>query len=124
MTSILDGLRADVTAAFDGTLRDGTLWRAGDATDPFDPDHTIPGGGPFEQVSTFEGLRASYSAEWAQAGIPLTDVKIEMLASSLSTAPVQGDKLNIEAAWWLVTAVEVDPAGAWFTCQSRLTSAP
>ncbi len=122
MESILDGLKADITAAFDGTLRTGTLYRAGDLVDEF--GNVTPGAGPYTQVSTFQGLRASYSAEWAQAGIPLTDVKIEMLAASLSTAPVQNDKVNIESAWWFITAVEVDPSGAWFTCQAKLTAAP
>lgn len=117
---MLDALKADVTAALTGTLRDGTLWRATEVDDGYGN----PISGPPTQVSTLQGLRASYSAEWAQAGIPLTDVKIEMLAASLSTAPMQNDKLNIESAWWLVTAVEVDPSGAWYTCQCRLTSAP
>lgn len=120
MTSFLDDIAADITAALSGTLRTGALWRQGEGQDEY--GNPVPG--DWAAVSTFEGLRASYSAEWAQAGIPLTDVKIEMLAASTSTAPVQDDKLNIESAWWFITAVEVDPSGAWFTCQCRSTAAP
>jgi hypothetical protein len=116
----LDGLRADITAALDGTLRDGTLYRRGEATDPY--GNPVPG--EFEQVSTFEGLRANYDAAWAaQAGIPRTDARIEMLAASLSTAPMQDDALTIEGGWWLIIEVELDPAGAWFACECRATSA-
>jgi hypothetical protein len=122
MASILDGLKADITAAFDGTLRDGALYRPGDLVDPY--GNVTPGAGPVEFFGTFQGLRANYDAAWIQAGIPRTAAKIEILAASLSTTPVQGDVLEVESAWWLVTTVEVDPSGAWYACECRATSAP
>lgn len=120
MASILDGLRADITAAFDGTLRDGTLYRQGEGVDEY--GNPIPGN--WESLGGFQGLRANYDAAWAaQAGISRTDARIEMLAASLSTAPMRDDCLTIEGAWWVIIEVELDPAGSWFTCECRATSA-
>lgn len=121
MTSILDGLRADVTAAFDGTLRDGELWRATE----IDDGYGNPVSGPPTQVSTLQGLRANYDAAYAaQAGIPRTAARIEILAASLSTAPMRDDRINIEDSWWLITELEVDPADAWFIAECIAASAP
>jgi len=121
MTSILDGLRADVTAALDGTLRDGAIWRATVEDDGFGN----PVSGPHVQVGTFEGIRGSFDSVLASvAGIPRTDAKIEILASSATVEPLRTDKLNIESAWWYIEDIEIDPAGAWFTCQCSAASAP
>jgi hypothetical protein len=120
MTSILDGLRADVTAAFDGTLRDGTLYRQGEGEDEY--GNPIPG--VWESLGTFQGLRANYDAAYAaQAGIPRTAARIEILAASLATAPMRDDRINIEDSWWLITELEVDPADAWFIAECIAASA-
>ncbi len=79
--------------------------------------------GPVTTYS-FKGWHEQYEAAWAQAGIPLTDAKIIILAASITTVPVQGDKLNIEGKWWQVSRVEVDPATATFSCQCSEVSAP
>ncbi len=57
-------------------------------------------------------------------GIPRTDAKVEILASSLSTEPLRLDTLTIKSKWWQITEISRDPAGAWWELQCQSVSAP
>lgn len=117
---MLDELKADITAALSGTLRDGTLYRLGEGVDEY--GNPVPG--TWSAVGTFEGLRGSFDSVLASvAGIPRTDAKIEILASTATAQPLRTDKLTMEGAWWSIEEIEIDPAGSWLVCQCRATSA-
>lgn len=118
---MLDELKADIDAAFTGTLRAGTLRRVLPGL-PDGAGGTLPG----ETVNySFEGVVGSYGVIAAGiAGIPRTDGKIEILASSLTIEPTRLDKLTIEDKWWQITEVSRDPAGAWWELQCQSVSAP
>lgn len=118
---LLDDLKADITAAFTGELRTGTLYRLSEGVDEY--GNPVPGA--WALVGTFEGVRGSFDSILAGlSGIPRTDAKIEILASSAASVPLRQDKLQIEGAWWTITQIEIDPAGSWYTCQCAVTVAP
>lgn len=118
--SLLDDLKADVSTALGGELRSGTLYRETPGGDD-GYGNQLPG---TWTPHAFEGLRGSFDAVTAGlSGIPRTAAKIEILASSCAIAPLRMDKISIEGAWWIVTEIEVDPAGAWFICQCADTEA-
>lgn len=116
---MLDDLRADVTAALTGTLRTATYAQGEQTFDEY--------GNPTDTWTTYpcEGVRGSYDAEYAGlSGIPRTAARIELLAGTLAVTPKRLDKVNIEGGWWLITEIEIDPAGAMWICQCSETSAP
>ncbi len=118
---MLDELKADIDAALTGALRTGTLRRVL----PGEPDGaggTLPGS---TVTYPFEGVVGSYGIIAAGiGGIPRTDAKVEILASSLSTEPLRLDTLTIESKWWQITETSRDPAGAWWELQCQSVSAP
>lgn len=119
---ILDTIRAEIAAGFKGKLRTGTLRRtvavaldsAGDAATATVHDYK------------FDGIRDSFDKRYAaQAGIPETDVRILLIAGSLSVVPRQTDKILIDSAWFQVRRiVEIDPATATYTLQAYQIEAP
>lgn len=116
MVSLLESsIRAQVAAAFKGVLLTGTLRRVGSSSvDSFgDP---VPGAAT---TFAFDGIRDSFNAAYAAAaGIPVTDVKVLIIAGSLATDPVQGDQVNIRDQWHEVRAIlERDPANATHVLQ-------
>ncbi len=117
---MLDDLKADVTAALVGTLRTAALWPYSlDGDDGF--GNPVPTYGP---AIACEGLKGSYESVLAGlSGIPRTAAKIELLAGTLSVTPSRLDKINIEGGWWIITEIEVDPAGAMWLCQCAETTA-
>ncbi|RIK96983.1 MAG: hypothetical protein DCC74_09010 [Proteobacteria bacterium] len=118
--SILDDLATDVGAALSGVLRAGTLYRETPGGDD-GYGNQLPG---TWAPHAFEGLRGSFNSVLAGlSGIPRTDAKIEILASSCAIAPQRLDKISIEGEWWIITEIEVDPAGCWFICQCANTGA-
>lgn len=117
--SILDNLIADVSAALAGSLRPATLWQYSVVDDGY--GNQVPG---YDTPYACEGIRGSFDEVVAGlSGIPRTDAKIELLASSLATAPNRLDKINIEDEWWIVTEIQLDPAGAWWVLQCSDTEA-
>lgn len=119
MASILDTLAEDVSAALTGTLHPVTYWQ-----------YSVEDDGMGNQVPTYdtsyacEGIRGSFEAVIAGlSGIPRTDAKIEILASSLATTPAALDKINIEGEWWIVTERQLDPSTSWWELQCSSTSA-
>lgn len=116
MASPLDTLAAKVAAGFKGKLSVGTLRREVPAAlnEYGDPVPVTPDTYPFE------GIRDTFSFAFASgAGIPLTDVKILIIAKSITVDPIAGDKVFIRTtsastgAWYEIRAVLArDPANA------------
>lgn len=69
------------------------------------------------QTWSFDGIVDTFSAYFAsQAGIPVTDVRILIIAGSLATTPEQDDQVECRGVWHqLRRIVERDPANATYT---------
>jgi hypothetical protein len=120
VTSVFDSLASDIFNSLSGDARIGSLRRetSGGLDEFGDP---LP---PTITTYAFRGWTENYTAEWLAAGIPATDVRVLVLAGSISTEPRQGDKVQIESRWWMVSRIEIDPAGATFSLQCSEVSAP
>lgn len=117
MASLLESkIKDQVAAAFKGQLLTGTLRRVV-STSLDSLGDPVPG---TATTYSFDGIRESFSAAYAaQAGIPITDVKILVIAGSLSVNPKKDDQIKIEGQWHTVREVlGVDPAGATFELQA------
>jgi hypothetical protein len=115
-------IRKAVAQGFKGRLLNGVIWRPVAATvnasgDPVVTEFT---------VFTFQGIRDHYDKRYAAtAGIPITDVRILMIAGLITptTAPQLGDKIRIRGDDGLQKWHEmrgkptVDPANAHFVLQ-------
>lgn len=121
-------LKTRIAAGFHGQLLTGTLRQvtAGSGVDEFG-DAIGDGYEDFE----FEGIVDTYTAFYrAQAGIPDTDVRVLVIAGSVSAKPRKGDKVRMRSpatgaqTWFEVIAVSGDPAGASFDLQSREIEEP
>lgn len=112
MVGILDTIRKEVTKGFKGKLRKGTLRRMVPAS--FGTDGQVS---ETPTDYTFDGIRDSFSAMFAQAaGIPITDARILIIAGSLAVEPKQDDQILIDSQWFQVRQmVSVDPATASYT---------
>lgn len=66
-----------------------------------------------------EGFADIYTAFYkAQAGIPESDVKLLIIAGSLSTTPQKDDEVKFRDKWYKVRKVSTDPALATWELQS------
>ena len=114
MASLLESaIKKQVAAAFSGKLLTGILRRVGHST--VDAQYGDPVAGTPETWS-FDGIVDTFSAFYvAQAGIAATDVRILIIAGSLSTTPSKDDQVKLRDSWYqLRRLVEADPAGATF----------
>lgn len=119
---LLDGeIKKAIAAGFKGKLLTGTLRRVayGNLDSKGDPAVT-------SADYTFEGFRDNFTAFYAaQAGIPVTDARILIIAGSILVAPKKDDKVLISGEWYqLRRVVEVDPAGATYTMAGFSIEAP
>lgn len=66
-----------------------------------------------------EGFVDTYSAFYkAQAGIPESDVKILIIAGSLSITPRKDDQIQFRGVWYKVRKLGTDPGIATWELQS------
>lgn len=130
MPGLLEGqLAKAIFAGFKGKLSKATLWRAIGAQS----------GGLDElgdQLATFpiewgaEGFTENYNDAFkARAGIPQTDLKVNLFAASLPVGirPLKDDKVNIpagSAAWYQLRKADTDPATALWVCQAYACQRP
>lgn len=113
MASLLDSfIKNTVAQKFKGRLSVGSLRRETNLTLDSAGD---PVAGP-PTFHPFEGIRDTFSAFFAaQAGIPLTDSKILIIAGSINTIPTQDDKVLIRGQWFQLRRLTArDPANATF----------
>lgn len=118
MTGLLTGKIAKaVFKGFKGKLLTGTLRHD-------EPSTTLDeNGDPTSVVITrpsIEGFTDEYTAFYrAQAGIPETDLKVNIFAeSSPGLTPTKDDRVTFLSVWYRLRRVKVDPAGALFECQA------
>lgn len=108
-------IKNEINKGLGPQLLSGTLRRATPSTtlDSFG-DATLT-------YSTFsmKGIVDTYSAFYKQqAGIPDTDVKLLVLAGSLSVRPQKDDQVKFRSTWYKVRSVDTDPAEAAFELQA------
>lgn len=120
--SFLDTIRTEIQRGFAGKLRTCTLRRdpVASLAETGDPIAASP------QTWQFDGMRDSFNAQFAAAaGIPVTDVRILIIAGSLATVPLIDDKIQVEGVWFQVRMlVSVDPATATYTLAGFRIKAP
>lgn len=121
-TLLESAIKAQVAGAFKGLLLTGTLRRESSSSVDSYGDPASPTAATY----TFDGIRDNFSKAYAvAAGIPETDVRILVIAGSLSVTPKEEDQINIAGAWYEVRKVlEIDPAGATYTLQAFEIEAP
>jgi hypothetical protein len=120
--SFLDTIRTEIHKGFAGKLRTCTLMRmVSDGQDELGDALT-----PTKKTWTFDGMRDSFNAAFAAAaGIPVTDVRILIIAGSLAVEPRIDDKIQCEGRWFqLRSRVSVDPATATYTYAGFEVPAP
>ena len=116
MASLLESeIKKQVATAFKGVLLAGTLRRVASTTVDSNGD-PVPG---VATTFSFEGIRDAFNAEYAAAvGIPVTDIKVLIIAGLMDTDPVKDDEVLIRGQWHKVRAIlERDPANATHVLQ-------
>ncbi len=118
MAGLLTGKIADaIFKGFKGKLLTGELRREtpNDILDEYG-DPTLP------TISYFslEGFVDEFSDMYrVKAGIPDTDLKVNIFAKSAPTlTPTKDDKVLMNGVWYQLRKVRTDPATALWTCQS------
>ena len=76
--------------------------------------------GPSISYTAIQGFTSRYTAFYmAQAGIPDTDLKVNIFAQSApSLTPNKDDKVTFQSRWYQLRKVDVDPATALWVCQA------
>lgn len=114
--SILDDIRAEIGAVFSDTalfFSDATLTRVA-ASGGWSGDAGTSSEYPCKaMIDTYsDHLRAV-------SDIPDTDVKLMIVGTSISVAPLKGDSVAIGGASYGLISVDTDPARAMWICQAR-----
>lgn len=128
MAGMLTGqLASDLYRAFQNKLLTGTLRRTAPAA-PLDTygDPTVPAP-TFYGIQGFTDVYSDYYR--AQAGIPDTDLQVNIFAkSSPGLEPTKDDIVaftdSFGTRWYQLRTVAVDPAGALFVCRGFIVPAP
>jgi hypothetical protein len=121
--SILDDLPDTIGGALADTFRDATLTKT----------TTTPAANPWDSPTTStasytcKALRDTFGAYWLSGGlVDAEDVKVLILASTLSVAPEAGDRITIGSEMWTIVpagsgkpAVATDPANAVWELRAR-----
>lgn len=124
MTGLLDGVLADMIADGLGPMfLDATLTRM--EANAGDNDWTP--GTPFEVSYDCKAMHDAWGASTISGGlVDAADRKVMILASTLSTTPIPGDRINIRDETFIVVsngrgqpAVTTDPAQAVWTIRAR-----
>lgn len=115
MTSLLDGGlarligRAVNNLMLDGVLTRGVSTTADERGNPEETDDEFP----------CRGFTENYSATYrATAGIPSTDLAVNILAASIATTPMIDDRVTMRGATYRIRSVTTDPAHALWVCQA------
>jgi hypothetical protein len=122
MASFLDTIATEIAKGFKGKLRTGTLRRGA-------PGAGVDAYGDAASVTyttyTCEGVVSDYSAFYQRmAQIPDTDVRLLLIAGSVSVTPQQDDQVYMDGRWYQIRMVRTDPATAAWDCQSYVIADP
>jgi hypothetical protein len=112
-----------IFAGFKGKLLTGTLRQQAAAGVDAHGD-PIPGA---VTLNPCEGFTDQYDDAYrARAGIPQTDLIVNVFAQSLAAGiqPGKDDKAQFEGQWYQLRAVKTDPATALWVCQAYKVAAP
>lgn len=133
---LLDGgLAESIYAGFRGKLLGGVIRRAAVAEDADLNSHGDPEASTPEEIS-IEGFPEGYSRfTKAQAGIPGTDLKLNIFAASCpGFEPRKDDQVRLDrkrgkvvlsSQWYQIRGpIEIDPASVLWVCQSFEIRAP
>lgn len=120
MASPLSGsLASAIYSGLKGIFLDATLTR--DVFAASSPDVEFDPAAPTQMTFACKAIRDNYSkSEMATGLVLMGDAKILILANSITTVPVVGDRVMIQSATFRIMNVMVDPALALYTCQGRL----
>lgn len=113
MTSPLESqIAKQIATSFKGLLLTGTIRRETVKSLDANGDPVVT-----SADYRFEGIRDSFSAVYAvAAGIPVTDVRILVIAGLSAIVPKMDDKIKIGGGWYQVRRItEIDPATASYT---------
>jgi hypothetical protein len=125
---LLDGLDRSIYAGFKGQLLKGQLRRLVAAEsaglDAFgDPNAPVP------VLYDLEGFTDEYSDFYrANAGIPDTDLKVNVFGASCAVRPQKDDQVTFtfkgETTWYQLRKIATDPARVLWVCQSFVIRPP
>lgn len=117
-----DDLATIIGGAIDFMMLDGTLRR--DTVASLNSSYGDPVAGTPSTYS-FRGFDDDFDAAYRmRAGIPQTDTRISIMASSVASAPMQDDRISFRGSWWQIRRVVSDPARAVYECQVFKVGAP
>lgn len=122
------GMKAIIGSAFASIFRSATLERdVMSSTSTSSPDEDTPEWAPSVAstiVFTCKAIYETYST-YARANnlVQVNDRKVLVLAASLSTTPVIGDRMIIDGITFDVMDVVTDPANAVWEIQGRVGEA-
>lgn len=118
MPNPLASIPKAVTAAASSIFYPSTLTRD---VPPASPDDAFNPGAPTETEFTCMGLVTNYSDRLKAAQlVDDKDRKILILATTLSTTPVDRDRVTIGGVTFTVLEVKVDPAGAVWVLRCKM----
>lgn len=116
MVSILEGELAQ--ALVDGLIEAGIPYAL--SVVRLTPPDPIEGGDPTETAYPCQGWRDEYALDNIDGTvIQRSDVRVFIIASSLSIEPTASDTVTIEGVSYAVVSVGIDPAGTAWDVQAR-----
>ena len=123
MALLTGDIANDVFKCFKGLLLSGELRRE---TPGASVDEYGDALAPTISYFAIEGFVSRYSESFrATAGIPDTDLKVNIFAKSApALTPTKDDKVLFEGQWYQIRKVATDPATAMWTCQSFAIEPP
>ena len=117
MSSLLEGaLAKSIAQAFKGKLIAGTLRRSSTTSVDSKGDPVVA-----TADYPFNGFTDTYSVYTkAAAGIPETDLKVNILGASIAVVPRKDDQVQLGGQWFHLRNTMTDPAKALYECQAYL----
>lgn len=122
-TLLRGGLKATIGMALTGLFRDATLERDGTSTSN-SPDVDAADWAPIVTGTTQYTCKAIYESysNYSHANnlVDINDRKVLVLASTLSTTPIPGDRVIIDSLTFDVEQVDTDPANAVWQLKAKV----
>jgi len=128
VAGLLDGdIASAIYAGFKNRLLKGGLRRVSTTGTPDASGDPVPAG---SVLWLCQGFTEDYDDHNRPAGIPETDLKVNIFAKSLpvNVRPRKDDTVNFVQAgattWFQLRNATIDPAGALWTCRAYVIPAP
>lgn len=120
MADIFTTIRNEIGKGFKGKLSKGHLLRRTAEVIDLHGDQQSSG----DELYSFEGFIDGFSAYFrATAGIPVEDVQVVIIATSMATEPTADDRVQMTTGphkdkWFQLRGADSDPAKATWTCRA------